>query len=104
MVSISLPDKMNEEIKALIESGYYDNRSELVRDALRTFFARKSEMRLVSAVELYKNGKVSISRAAEIAGVDFENMQSILKDEGVLERGRKESERKDTEELEEMIS
>ncbi|MFP4052202.1 MAG: UPF0175 family protein [Thermoplasmata archaeon] len=55
-------------------------------------------------MELYKNGKVSISRAAEIAGVDFENMQSILKDEGVLKRGRKESERKDTEELEEMIS
>ncbi|MGM0406291.1 MAG: UPF0175 family protein [Thermoplasmatota archaeon] len=102
MVSVSLPEKMNEEIKALIESGYYDNRSELVRDALRSFFARKSEMRLVSAVELYRQEKITISRAAEIAGVDFETMQSILKDEGVLERGREE--RKDTEELEEMIS
>lgn len=102
MVSVSLPDKMNEEIQALIKSGYYDNRSELVRDALRSFFARKSEMKLVSAIELYKEEKITISRAAEIAGVDFETMQSILKDEGILKRGREEE--KDPEELEELIS
>ena len=103
MVSISLPEKMNEEIQALIKSGYYDNRSELVRDALRSFFARKSEMRLVSAIELYKQEKITVSRAAEIAGVDYETMKSILKEEGILRRGRK-GEEKDTGELEEMVS
>ncbi len=102
MVSISLPKKMNEEINALINSGYYDNRSELVRDALRMFLAKKGENRLVAAIELYKEGKITISRAAEIAGIDFETMKSILIDEGVLKRGRKES--RDTEKLEELIS
>ncbi|MFO7992028.1 MAG: UPF0175 family protein [Thermoplasmata archaeon] len=91
MVSISLPRKLSEEIDALIDSGYYDNRSELVRDAIRLFFAQKSEIRMVSAIELYKKGKITISRAAEIAGLDFETMKSILSDEGLLERGRKDT-------------
>lgn len=102
MVSISLPRKLSEEIDALIDSGYYDNRSELVRDAIRLFFAQKSEIRMVSAIELYKKGKITISRATEIAGLDFETMKSILSDEGLLERGRKG--RKDTGDLEAMIS
>ena len=38
MVSITLPKKINEEIDAIIHAGYYDNRSELIRDALRLFF------------------------------------------------------------------
>lgn len=102
MVSISLPRKLSEEIDALIESGYYDNRSELVRDAIRLFFAQKSDIRRVSAIELYKKGEITISRASEIAGLDFETMKSILSDEGLLERGRKG--RKDTSDLEAMIS
>ncbi len=103
MVSVSLPEKMDEEIQALIESGYYENRSELVREAIRSFFTRKNEMRLVSAIELYKKDKITISRAAEIAGTDYETMKSILKDEGVLKRGRK-GEKKDTDDLEELVS
>lgn len=46
---------------------------------------------MVSAIELYKKGKITISRAAEIAGLDFETMKSILSDEGLLERGRKDT-------------
>jgi len=88
MVSITLPAKMHEEIDALIKVGYYDNRSELIRDALRDFFTRKGKMRLVSAVELYKDGGITLSRAAEIAGVSFERIKTILEDEGILERGR----------------
>ncbi len=102
MVSISLPKKMSEEVNALIESGYYDNRSELVRDALRMFLAKKGENRLVAATELYKEGKITISRAAEIAGVEFETMKNILIDEGILKRGREET--KETDELEELVS
>ena len=88
MVSIILPEKLNEEIDALINAGYYDNRSELIREALRLFFAQKSEIRLVAAIELYRQGRITISRAAEIAGVSFENMKSILAEEGILRRGK----------------
>lgn len=89
MVSISIPSKMDEEINALINAGYYDNRSELIRDALRLFFAQKPEIRQVAAIELYKKGKITISRAAEIAGISYDSMKTILADEGLLKRGRK---------------
>ena len=103
MVSITIPTKMHEEIDALIQAGYYDNRSELVREALRLFFAQKPEVRLVAAIELYKKGKTTISRTAEIAGISFESMKSILADEGLLQRGREGGE-KETKVLEEMVS
>lgn len=88
MVSITIPEKMSEEIDAIISSGYYDNRSELIRDAIRMFLAQKAEIRLVAAIELYKKEKITLSRAAEIAGISFEDIKSILQDEGVLRRGR----------------
>ena len=103
MVSIILPEKLNEEIDALINAGYYDNRSELIREALRLFFAQKSEIRLVAAIELYRQGRITISRAAEIAGVSFENIKSILIDEGLIRRGRS-GKQKSTEKLEELVS
>jgi len=103
MVSITLPPRMHEEIDALIKVGYYDNRSELIRDAVRLFFAQKAELRLVTAIELYREGRITLSRAAEIAGISFENMKSILVDEGLLRRGRQDGKR-DTAELEALIS
>lgn len=103
MVSISIPKKMNEEIDAFINTGYYDNRSELIRDALRLFFAKKAEIRLVAAIELYQKGEITISRAAEMAGVSFDNMKSILEDEGAIRRGRPYNKKK-TQELDDLIS
>ena len=103
MVSITLPPKMNEEINAIIKAGYYDNRSELIREALRLFFAQKAEIRLVAALELYKEGKITISRAAEIAGLPFDSMKTILEDENLIKRGRKGKDKK-TKSLEELVS
>jgi len=103
MVSITLPQKMNEEINAIIKAGYYDNRSELIREALRVFFAQKAEIRLVAALELYKEGKITISRAAEIAGLPFDSMKTILEDENLIRRGRKGKDKK-TKSLEELVS
>jgi len=101
MVSITLSEKLSEELDALIESGYYDNRSELIREALRYFLSQKPEMRLVVSIELYKKGKITISRAAEIAGIPFDSMKSILVDENILKRGRSG---KRTNKLENLIS
>jgi len=103
MVSITLPKKINEEIDAIIHAGYYDNRSELIRDALRLFFTQKKEIRLAAAIELYRENKITISRAAEIAGIPLDNMKSILEDEELLKRGRLKS-KKSTKKLEKLVS
>ena len=102
-MSITIPEKMSEEIDAIINSGYYDNRSELIREAIRMFLAQKAEVRLVAAIELYRREKITLSRAAEIAGISFDDMKSILQDEGVLSRG-KSSKRRNTKGLDELIS
>lgn len=88
MVSISIPAKLNEEIDAIIRAGYYNNRSELMRDALRSFMSRKSQVRLVAALKLYERGKATIARAAEIACLPYEDMKNILEEEGLIRRGR----------------
>ena len=41
MVLINIPEKINEEIEVFIKTGYYNNRSELIRDALRFFSQKK---------------------------------------------------------------
>tara|TARA_Y100000031_G_C8168903_1_gene360762 strand:+ start:62 stop:382 length:321 start_codon:yes stop_codon:yes gene_type:complete len=106
MVTITIPKKMSEDIQAFIDEGYYDNRSELFRDAIRTFLDYKSKERLCIAINKYRKEDMTISRAAEIAGIPFEQMKSILIEEGIIRRGRGEdnTKRKDIKELEELIS
>lgn len=87
MASIALPPRMTEELDALISAGYYDNKSEVMREAFRLFLAKKTELRIAIALELYKKGKATISRVAEIAGMPYEDVKSLLIAEGLLKRG-----------------
>ena len=102
MVSIALPEKMSEEIDAIISAGYYDNRSEIIREAVRLFLSQKPEIRLVATLKLYREKKITISRAAEIAGIPYDDMKTILIDEGIILRGRDGKNR--SSKLEEMVS
>nr|AGF93346.1 protein belonging to Uncharacterized protein family UPF0175 [uncultured organism] len=79
----SLPEIYKQEIESLVKAGYYSNRSEVVRDAIRVLFETRSELKLASSVELYKNGEVTLGRAAEIAGMNIYEFKDILKDRGI---------------------
>src|SRR3989339_440580 len=79
----SIPLIYEEKIEGAIAAGYYSNKSEVVRDALRELFQSKSNLRIASAVELYKKERVSLGRAAELAGVTSIEFKDILKDKGV---------------------
>lgn len=72
-----------DKIEALISAGYYSNKSEVVRDALRNLFEHKKHLRLAVAVELYRDGKTSLSKAAEIALVNLEEFRKIILDRGI---------------------
>jgi predicted HTH domain antitoxin len=89
MEYISVPKSMEAEIEAIIRAGYFKDKSEIVRESLSEFLARKANLRIAAAIELYKDKKITISRAAELAGVSFENMKNILAEEGILKRGAK---------------
>jgi predicted HTH domain antitoxin len=67
----------------LVRTGKYANKKELFNDALRALLRTKPEMRKEVAIYLYKNRKISLSRGAEICGVNIEDFKEILKERGI---------------------
>lgn len=96
--SFSLPELMRDEIDVLVDSGEYSSRSDVMRDAFRTFLRKNPEKRTRVAIELYKNSEVSLMRAAEIAETDIENFKAELKNRGI----KLETSSGDSTELEEV--
>ncbi len=81
--SYSLPRLIEDEIDALIEAGYYSSKSDVVKDALRTLLETKSNLRVAASVEMYKGGKVSIGKAAELAGMSLIEFKEVLINRGI---------------------
>lgn len=73
-------DELNE---VLVNTGKYPNREELIKDALRALIRSKPELKKDVAIELYRKKEVSLSRAAEISGLNIEDFKEILKERGV---------------------
>ncbi len=67
----------------LISTGKYTSKKELFDDALRALLRTKPEIRREVAIYLYKNEKISLSRGAEICGMNIEDFKEILKERGI---------------------
>lgn len=91
----SIPKIYEEEIEGVIDAGYYSNKSEVVREALRLFFEQKQMLRMAAAIEMFKQGKVTLARAAELAGITSFEFKDALAERGVktvlLKKGLKET-------------
>ncbi len=74
----NLPELVKKEIDALVKAGYYSSKSDVVKDALRTFLYSKRSLRLAAAAELYKDGEVTLGKAAEIADVGIVEFKEVL--------------------------
>jgi len=72
-----------EEMDILVKLGIYRDQKALVEDAMRALLRSKPELRRQLAIELYKQGKVSLLRAAEIGGIDMESFKELLREAGV---------------------
>ncbi|MFH1751245.1 MAG: UPF0175 family protein [Candidatus Micrarchaeota archaeon] len=76
--SYSLPRLMEEEISALVRSGHYSSKSDVVKDAIRLLMKSRPNMRNAAAIELMKEGKVSVGKAAEIAQTTVEELHKMM--------------------------
>ncbi len=74
MLSIDIERK----VKALVNAGYYSSEFEVIRDAVKSLFRENAELKVSVAIELYKKGEVSLSKAAEIAGTTTIEFKEIL--------------------------
>ena len=76
--SYSLPPILVMQIEALVDSGHFSSRSDVVKESLRFMIEKKNHLRYASAVEIYKKGKATLTKGAEIAGVSPDNFRGIF--------------------------
>jgi predicted HTH domain antitoxin len=76
-------DVLKEGINSLIRAGYYKDKDNVLDDAFRTMLEVRPALKIEIAVELYKEEKISLSRAAEIAGMSIEGFKNILEQRGI---------------------
>ena len=67
-----------------MKKGYYPSKSDLLRDAFRVLLNTRLELKIFLAIELYLVGKISISRAAEFAGVTTIEFKEIMAGRGIV--------------------
>jgi predicted HTH domain antitoxin len=72
-----------DELDVLVERGVYSGQQALMEDALRALLRSKPNLRRQLAIGLYKQGRISLSRGAEIEGVDIESFKESLREDGV---------------------
>lgn len=91
-------------LKASEKLGY--DTDSLLRDAVNLFLTVNKELREKIAIELYKDGKISLGKASEIAGLSYENMKERLIENNIpIRRGPESAEelRKKAEQLLNML-
>ncbi len=75
---------VHESIDILVKSRHYGSKDKLLDEAVRTLLEVKPALKIEIAVELYKKGAISLSRASEIAGVSAEGFKEILASRGIV--------------------
>ena len=73
---------LERELQATVRSGLFRSQAEAVEEALGTFFASKPQFRVEAALEMYRSGEVSLSRAAEIAGMNSVRFRDLWRQRG----------------------
>jgi predicted HTH domain antitoxin len=75
---------VDRKVKALVNAGYYSSELEVIKDAMRSLFRENAELKVNAAIELYKEEEVSLSKAAEMAGVTTIEFKDILGKRGII--------------------
>ena len=67
-----------KEIDALARMRSYGSREAVISDAVRALLVLKPGLKMEVALDLYKNGEVTLWRAAEMAGLCLEEFKELL--------------------------
>ncbi|MEA3255288.1 MAG: UPF0175 family protein [Candidatus Altiarchaeota archaeon] len=87
-VYLKIPEMLKEEADLYVKSGYFENRSELIREAIREFLEKLERNKIKIAVDMYRKGRISLGRAAEISGLGYEKMKDAFIERGIpIRRG-----------------
>jgi predicted HTH domain antitoxin len=71
------------ELNALVKAGIFRSKAEAIKEALRLLFATRPQLSIEAAIQLYKEGEVTLGRASEIAGITRWEFETLLADRGI---------------------
>lgn len=74
---------LEDELQAVTQAGAYTSKEEAVAHALAVLLAANPQLRVDTAIELYRREKVTLSRAAEIAGLEWDAFKEQLHERGL---------------------
>ncbi|MDQ1328117.1 MAG: hypothetical protein QG641_1402 [Candidatus Poribacteria bacterium] len=69
---------VNMNLKGLVDSGIYESEEIAINEALNLLLKENPEYRMKLALYRYQNEDISIGKAAQIAGVCWEDMRDEL--------------------------
>lgn len=83
-INVILPDVLAREVEAVTKpGGVYKNKAEFIKDAVKTLFSARKDLRINAAVEMYKKGEISIGKVAELVDVSYDEAKELLIEEGI---------------------
>ncbi|MBI1801115.1 MAG: UPF0175 family protein [Chloroflexi bacterium] len=71
------------ELHILFQLGHWSTLDQILSEALETLLEKYPDLKLQSALKLYRQTFVSLSRAAEIAGIDRWDFREVLRANGI---------------------
>ena len=78
--------RLTERPGVLIEQGIFEDEESLKNSAYRSLLTLRPKLKVEIALSLYKREKISLGRAAEIAGLSREELKEVMASRGVERR------------------
>ncbi|PXF57126.1 MAG: hypothetical protein C4B59_15775 [Candidatus Methanogaster sp.] len=82
-ITTTVPDLSGLELEYLLKIGAYRTEGEVLKDALRQLLLSRPGYRIDIAAKLYTDDKISLGKAAELAGMSFDEMKDVLIQRGI---------------------
>ncbi len=71
------------QLQALLNAGIFHSRGEAIEEAVRMLFTTRPQLKIEAAIQLFREGEVTLGRAAEIAGLTRWEFDALLADRGI---------------------
>jgi len=73
-------------LKELVEARIFEDEKEALEEAIRQLLRHRRDVRIRLAIHRYRNEDISLGKAAEIAGVSWDEMKDLLLEHGIAPR------------------
>src|SRR5207245_63932 len=74
---------VDQQLEAVVRAGLFRDRQHAIQEAMQTLFVVRPQLRTEAAIELFRSGEISLLRAAEMAGMDFESFRGLIRDRAI---------------------